>query len=74
MPGGSQRLMNSNFIGPVNIGSEEMVTINKLAEIVMDIADKKLSLRHVSGPLGIRGRNSDNRLIKDNLNLHPLGL
>jgi len=66
--------MNSNFIGPVNIGSEEMVTINKLAEIVMDIADKKLSLRHVSGPLGIRGRNSDNRLIKDNLNLHPLGL
>ncbi len=66
-----RRLMNSNFIGPVNIGSEEMVTINKLAEIVMDIADKKLSLRHVSGPLGVRGRNSDNRRIKEKLNWAP---
>ena len=60
-----------NFIGPVNIGSEEMVTINQLAKMVMDIAGKKLSLKHIDGPLGVRGRKSDNKLIKEKLNWEP---
>src|SRR5947209_2544689 len=68
---GVRRLMDSDFAGPVNIGSEEMVTINQLAGIVMDIADKKLSMRHISGPLGVRGRNSDNRLIQAKLGWAP---
>lgn len=66
-----RRLMNSDFIGPVNIGSEEMVTINDLAYKVMRIAGKRLSLRHVPGPLGVRGRNSDNRLIREKLGWEP---
>lgn len=66
-----RRLMNSDFIGPVNIGSEEMVTIDKLAHKVMRIAGKKLSIRHVPGPLGVRGRNSDNRLIREKLGWEP---
>ena len=68
---GMKRLMESDFIGPVNIGSEEMVTINELAEIVMEVAGKKLSIKHISGPLGVRGRNSDNKLIKEKLNWEP---
>lgn len=68
---GVRRLMKSDFIGPVNIGSEEMVTINQLAEIIMDIAGKKLSINHIPGPLGVRGRNSDNRLIKEKLGWEP---
>ncbi len=66
-----RRLMDSDFIGPVNIGSEEMVTINGLAEMVMDIAGKKLTIKHVEGPLGVRGRNSDNRLIREKLGWCP---
>jgi GDP-D-mannose 3', 5'-epimerase len=66
-----RRLMESDFTGPVNIGSEEMVTINRLAEITMEVAGKKLSLKHISGPLGVRGRNSDNRLIKEKLGWEP---
>ena len=63
-----RKLMDSeDFHGPVNIGSEEMVTINQLAEIVMGIAGKKLSIQHIHGPLGVRGRNSDNKLIKEKL-------
>tara|TARA_B100001093_G_C26858233_1_gene1028490 strand:- start:1082 stop:2053 length:972 start_codon:yes stop_codon:yes gene_type:complete len=68
---GSLRLMHSDWEGPVNIGSEEMVTINQLAEIIMEIAGKKLNLNHISGPLGVRGRNSDNRLILEKLNWQP---
>lgn len=68
---GVRRLMESDFPGPVNIGSEEMVTINQLAEMVMNVAGKKLSLRHVKGPLGVRGRNSDNRLIFEKLRWRP---
>jgi GDP-D-mannose 3',5'-epimerase len=59
--------MGSGFSGPVNIGSEEIVTINQLAQIVIDIAGKKLRIKHVPGPLGVRGRNSDNRLIREKL-------
>ena len=68
---GVRRLMDSDFIPPVNIGSEEMVTINQLAEMVMDIAGKKLSIKHIPGPLGVRGRNSDNRLIKEKIRWEP---
>lgn len=68
---GIRRLMQSDFLGPVNIGSEEMVTINKLAKIIMDISGKKLSIRHISGPLGVRGRNADNRLIREKLGWAP---
>ena len=63
--------MDSDFAGPVNIGSEEMVTINQLAEMAMAIAGKKLSIRHIAGPLGVRGRNSDNRLIRERLGWEP---
>ena len=66
-----RRLMTADFIGPVNIGSEEMVTINGLAEIVMEIADKRLTIQHIEGPLGVRGRNSDNRLIQEKLGWSP---
>ena len=55
----------------VNIGSEEMVTINQLAEMIADIAGKKLTIRHISGPLGVRGRNSDNRLIREKIRWSP---
>jgi len=68
---GIQRLMESDFAGPVNIGSEELVTINQLALTIMKIAGKTLSIRHVPGPLGVRGRNSDNRLIAEKLNWKP---
>jgi nucleoside-diphosphate-sugar epimerase len=68
---GVRRLMDSDFTGPVNIGSEEMVSINELAETVMEIAGKSLTVRHVEGPLGVRGRNSDNRLIFEKLGWKP---
>lgn len=65
------RLTRSDFMGPVNIGSEEMVTINQLAEMIMGAAGKKLSIRHIEGPLGVRGRNSDNRLYREKLGWAP---
>lgn len=68
---GVQRLMKSDFIGPVNIGSEEMVTINQLAHRVIEISGKKLGVRNVAGPTGVRGRNSDNALIKEKLGWEP---
>jgi GDP-D-mannose 3', 5'-epimerase len=68
---GVRRLMESDFTGPVNIGSEEMVTINQLAELVMDVAGKELSIHHIKGPLGVRGRNSDNKLIFEKLGWRP---
>lgn len=66
-----RRLMDSDFMGPVNIGSEEMVTINHLAEMAMEIAGKKLTIRHIEGPLGVRGRRSDNKLIGEKLGWKP---
>jgi GDP-D-mannose 3',5'-epimerase len=66
-----RRLMESDFAGPVNVGSEEMVSINRLAELIMDIAGKNLATRHIPGPLGVRGRNSDNRLIRQQLGWAP---
>ena len=66
-----RRLMDSDFCGPVNVGSEEMVTIDRLAKIIAGIAGKKQAIRHINGPLGVRGRNSDNRLIREKLNWAP---
>jgi len=68
---GTIRLLRSNWSGPVNIGSEEMVTINQLAAMIMEIAKKKLDVIHIDGPLGVRGRNSDNRLIRKKLGWEP---
>jgi GDP-D-mannose 3', 5'-epimerase len=68
---GVVRLMRSSFTGPVNIGSEEMVTINQLAEMVIKISGKRLSITNVPGPEGVRGRRSDNRLIKAKLGWEP---
>jgi nucleoside-diphosphate-sugar epimerase len=68
---GIRRLMQSDFAGPVNIGSDEMVTIDELARLVIEVAGKKLSLRHIAGPVGVRGRNSDNGLIERKLDWCP---
>jgi nucleoside-diphosphate-sugar epimerase len=68
---GTILLMRSGFEGPVNIGSEEMVTINELAHRIMRIAGKSLRIRHVLGPLGVRGRNSHNELIRNRLGWAP---
>jgi GDP-D-mannose 3',5'-epimerase len=64
-------LMQSDFMGPVNIGSEEMVTINRLVDIASEIGDKDLTKIYVGGPTGVRGRNSDNRLIEEKLGWKP---
>jgi GDP-D-mannose 3',5'-epimerase len=63
----TRRLMNSQFIGPVNIGSEEMVTINQLVDTAARVADKVVEKNHIDGPLGVRGRNSNNNLIREKL-------
>jgi len=68
---GIRRLVESDFSGPVNIGSEEMVTINQLAYMIAEIAGKVIKIKHIEGPLGVRGRNSDNRLIKEKLKWAP---
>ena len=68
---GVRRLMDSDFTGPVNIGSEAMVTINSLVQMIMEIAGKHLYMRHVPGPQGVRGRNSDNRLLGEKLGWVP---
>lgn len=64
-------LLRSDFSGPVNIGSEEMISINDLAAMAMDIARKPLAIKHIEGPQGVRGRNSDNRLFKEKLGWEP---
>ena len=61
----TRRLMDSDFTGPVNIGSEEMIAINDLAQMVIDISGKNLTINNISGPVGVRGRNSDNKLYKE---------
>jgi len=63
----TRRLMNSDFMGPVNIGSEEMVTINQLVDTAAKVADKNVEKNHIDGPLGVRGRNSNNDLIREKL-------
>ena len=61
------RLVQSDFMGPVNIGSEEMVTINQLADTAAKVAGKTITKKHIDGPLGVRGRNSNNDLIREKL-------
>lgn len=68
---GTLRFMRADWTGPVNIGSEEMVSINQLAQMAASIAGKTITLRHVDGPLGVRGRRSDNRLIAQKLGWAP---
>jgi nucleoside-diphosphate-sugar epimerase len=68
---GTLRLMRSNFSGPVNVGSDEMVMINQLVDMIARVAKKRISKRHIDGPLGVRGRNSDNRLIYNKLAWRP---
>ena len=63
----TRKLMKSDFTGPVNIGSEEMVTINQLVDIACSIEGKSLNKKHIPGPLGVRGRNSNNDLIREKL-------
>jgi len=63
----TRRLMDSDFMGPVNIGSEEMVTINQLVDIAAEVAEKEVTKIHIDGPLGVRGRNSNNDLIREKL-------
>ena len=68
---GSKKLMRSDFSGPVNIGSEEMIAINDLVKLVIDISGKNLKIKNIPGPVGVRGRNSDNNLIYKKLNWKP---
>lgn len=67
----TRRLMESSFQGPLNIGSEEMISVNHLAEMVIDISGKNVSVRNIPGPTGVKGRNSDNRLIQHKLGWQP---
>ncbi len=68
---GVRALMNSDFSGPVNIGSEEMVSINGFAETIIGVSGKQLSLQHVEGPVGVMGRNSDNALATEKMGWMP---
>lgn len=68
---GVQRLMESDHEGPFNIGSDEMISINNLAKMIIKISGKDLSIKNIDGPLGVRGRNSDNRLIFEKLQWRP---
>ena len=70
---GTLRLMRSNFEGPVNIGSEEMVSIKELAEIVIQISGKPIGINYIPGPIGVNGRNSDNTLLREKLRWVPSG-
>ncbi|KHN47621.1 GDP-mannose 3,5-epimerase 2 [Glycine soja] len=64
-------LTKSNFREPVNIGSDEMVSMNEMAEIILGFENKNIPIHHIPGPEGVRGRNSDNTLIKEKLGWAP---
>lgn len=66
-----ERLLESDFKQPINIGSDEMISINNLAKMVIGISGKTLSVKNIQGPTGVRGRNSDNRLIYETLKWRP---
>ena len=68
---GVRRLMESDFAGPVNIGSEEMISINDFAKMAISISGKKLTIKNITGPTGVRGRNSDNALLQEKLGWAP---
>jgi GDP-D-mannose 3',5'-epimerase len=64
-------MASETFRGPVNIGSDEMVTIDEMVRMIIDISNKNIRIKHIPGPTGVRGRNSDNRLIRANLDWSP---
>ncbi len=66
-----RRLVKSDFTGPVNIGSEEMISINDFARLTIEISGKNLSIRNIKGPTGVRGRNSDNHLLEEKIGWVP---
>jgi GDP-D-mannose 3',5'-epimerase len=68
---GVDKLMNSDFVGPINIGSEELISINDLAKMVIQMSGKNLSIKNISGPTGVMGRCSDNKLIQEKLGWAP---
>ena len=68
---GVRRLMESDFSGPVNIGSEEMISINDFARMVIALSGKDITIKNITGPTGVRGRNSDNTLIRQKLGWSP---
>jgi len=68
---GMQRLMDSDFTGPVNLGSERMISINNLVFLIGRLVDKNVCIRNVDGPMGVMGRNSDNNLIREKLGWAP---
>ncbi|MHC1708398.1 MAG: NAD-dependent epimerase/dehydratase family protein [Bacteroidales bacterium] len=68
---GIRKLMDSDFMGPVNIGSEEMISINNLAKMIISFSGKNITINNIPGPQGVRGRNSDNRLIREKLGWEP---
>lgn len=68
---GIYRLMRSDYVSPLNLGSDRMVTINQLADIVADIAGAKITIKHIPGPMGVRGRNSDNTHLREVLKWEP---
>lgn len=68
---GVRRLMESDFSGPVNIGSEEMISINDFAKLIAEISGKNITINNIKGPEGVRGRNSDNALIQEKLGWAP---
>ena len=59
--------MDSDFMGPVNIGSEEMISINNLVRMIVGISGKNLKIKNIEGPEGVRGRNSDNKLYREKI-------
>lgn len=68
---GTIKLLRSDFEGPVNIGSEEMISINDFAQMIINLSGKNIKIKNIPGPLGVRGRNSDNKLIKEKLSWAP---
>jgi len=68
---GILKLTRSDFEGPVNIGSEEMISINDFAQMIINISGKEIKVKNIEGPTGVRGRNSDNKLIQEKLNWSP---
>lgn len=68
---GLTRIMNGDFMGPVNLGSTRMISINDLAHLIAKIADKEITINNIPGPVGVMGRNSDNRLLQEKLGWQP---
>jgi nucleoside-diphosphate-sugar epimerase len=68
---GIRRIVNSDFTGPVNLGSEEMISINDYVKMIVNISGKTIGISNIKGPVGVNGRNSDNKLIRQHLNWAP---